>query len=101
MTPTPRVLILTSKTGGGHVSLAEALAGRLESDFAVTVADPQPAVVHTHYRVLTRYALWLWRAEYAFSDTPRRSRLAQRCLLSGDTGPNCRSSQFKIWLLEW
>lgn len=87
MAEAPRALILTSKTGGGHVSLAEALRDRLENDFAVTVADPQPGLIHTHYRLLTRYALWLWRAEYAFSDTPRRALAAQRFFSLSGLGP--------------
>jgi UDP-N-acetylglucosamine:LPS N-acetylglucosamine transferase len=71
--------------------LAEALRDRLEYDFAVTVVDPQPTLIHTHYRLLTRYALWLWRAEYALSDTPRRALWAQRVFSLSGLGPMRRA----------
>ena len=66
------ILILTSKTGGGHISLAEALSdlleGALEGDVqaegndhekatkdteaaAITIVDPQPGFFQWHYRV--------------------------------------------------
>ncbi len=89
------ILILTSKTGGGHVSLAEALRDLLAQDeqtadeehehvskhtkaLAITIVDPQPSFFHLHYRVVSRYALWLWAAEFQFFDTPRRALLAHR-----------------------
>jgi UDP-N-acetylglucosamine:LPS N-acetylglucosamine transferase len=87
------ILILTSKTGGGHISLAEALSDLLESNMqaegnnyekatkdtkaaAITIVDPQPGFFHLHYRIVSRYALWLWAAEFRFLDTQRRARLA-------------------------
>lgn len=83
------ILILTSKTGGGHVSLAESLRDLLESDAqatggeqfvaeAITIVDPQPGFFHLHYRFVSRKALWLWAAEFRFFDTPRRAMLAHR-----------------------
>ena len=89
------ILILTSKTGGGHVSLAEALRDLLAQDeqtgdetnehaakdtnaLAITIVDPQPGFFHQHYRIVSRYALWLWAAEFQFFDTPRRALLAHR-----------------------
>lgn len=89
------ILILTSKTGGGHVSLAEALRDLLESGVptaesvyeqyaanaeapAITLVDPQPGFFHLHYRFVSRKALWLWEAEFRFFDTPRRAMLAHR-----------------------
>ncbi len=81
------ILILTSQTGGGHISLAEALRDLLETGLqaedskstkaaAITIVDPQPGFFHLHYRVVSRYALWLWAAEFRFLDTPGRSLLA-------------------------
>src|SRR6266568_9682373 len=87
------ILILTSKTGGGHVSLAEALCDLIKNDTqvgseendkgtkdtkapAITIVDPQPGFFHLHYRLVSRYALWLWAAEFRFLDTQRRARLA-------------------------
>ncbi len=73
-----KALILTSKTGGGHISLAHAVADRLAPHFTSHILDPQPGIVHTHYRLVSRYALWLWAAEYKLADTPRRALLAHR-----------------------
>lgn len=87
-----KILILTSRTGGGHISLAESLRDLLiqnvqaggedtESPWSpenVTLLDPQPGFFHWHYRLVSRYALWLWAAEFQFFDTPRRSLLAHR-----------------------
>lgn len=69
------ILILTSKTGGGHVSLAEALRDRLAGDYTIELVDPQPGFIQWHYRVVSRYALWLWASEFQLVDTPLRSRL--------------------------
>jgi processive 1,2-diacylglycerol beta-glucosyltransferase len=95
----PKVLILTSKTGGGHVSLAESLHDQLTQDFAVQIIDPQPRVIHWHYRLLSRHALWLWAAEFKFSNTPKRALSAHRLFttlfarniseLLSKTRPNC------------
>jgi UDP-N-acetylglucosamine:LPS N-acetylglucosamine transferase len=85
-----KILILTSKTGGGHVSLAEAVRDLLILDVQaepedtnsvflpgnIPILDPQPAFFHQHYRLVSRYGLWLWAAEFQFFDTPRRSLLA-------------------------
>ena len=90
-----KILILTSKTGGGHVSLAEAIRDLLDSDVqatdgrcengskdptfpAITIVDPQPGFFSRHYRIVSRYALWLWAAEFQFFDTPGRALLAHR-----------------------
>ena len=72
------ILLLTSKTGGGHISLSEALRNRLEQRYALEMVDPQPRLFHLHYRLLSRYALWLWSAEFRLSDTPRQALLAHR-----------------------
>jgi processive 1,2-diacylglycerol beta-glucosyltransferase len=71
-----RILIFASRTGGGHISLAEALHDLLAQDFEVTILDPQPSIVHWHYRTVSRHALWLWEAEFKLSDGRRRARLA-------------------------
>jgi UDP-N-acetylglucosamine:LPS N-acetylglucosamine transferase len=69
------ILILTSYTGGGHVSLAQALRDRLAPAHDVEIVDPQPRFLHLHYRLVSRYALWLWSAEFRLSDTPRKALL--------------------------
>jgi UDP-N-acetylglucosamine:LPS N-acetylglucosamine transferase len=74
----PKILIFISKTGGGHVSLAEALRDLLDNRFEINMADPQPSAIHFHYRLVSRHALWLWAAEFRLSDTPARARAAHR-----------------------
>jgi processive 1,2-diacylglycerol beta-glucosyltransferase len=74
----PTILILTSYTGGGHISLAEALRDRLSPEYHVEMADPQPRFFHVHYRLVSRYALWLWAAEFRQTDTPKKALFAHR-----------------------
>ncbi|HZR42669.1 MAG TPA: glycosyltransferase [Ktedonobacteraceae bacterium] len=78
MVAQPTILILTSKTGGGHVSLAESLRNQLVNDYKIHILDPQPHFFHLHYRLVSRYALWLWSAEFQLADTPRRALQAHR-----------------------
>jgi UDP-N-acetylglucosamine:LPS N-acetylglucosamine transferase len=73
-----KILIFTSKTGGGHVSLAEALRDRLDQAFEIEILDPQPSLIHLHYRLVSRHALRVWAAEFKFSDQPRRSLNAHK-----------------------
>ena len=79
---TKNILILTSKTGGGHISIAEALRDRLfeqkGKDIQIDILDPQSSFFHWHYRTVSRYALWLWAAEFRLSDTPARARWMHR-----------------------
>lgn len=90
------ILLLTSKTGGGHVSIAESLRDLILAENrapigstapddsartdapAMTIIDPQPRFFHLHYRLVSRYALSLWAAEFQLFDTPARARLAHR-----------------------
>jgi UDP-N-acetylglucosamine:LPS N-acetylglucosamine transferase len=74
----PRALILTAKTGGGHLSLADAIRDQISSEYECSIQDPQPAIMHQHYRAVSRYALWLWAAEYRVTNTPERALQAQR-----------------------
>ncbi|MBI1296446.1 hypothetical protein GC175_15945 [bacterium] len=74
-----RILMLMSRTGGGHLSLAEALRDRLsEKNYLISIADPQSQAVHIHYRMVSRHALQLWSVEYTLSDSPTRAALAHR-----------------------
>jgi UDP-N-acetylglucosamine:LPS N-acetylglucosamine transferase len=72
------ILILTSKTGGGHISLAEALRDRLEAKYTIEMVDPQSRFFHWHYRMVSHYALWLWAADFRLSDNPRGALLSHR-----------------------
>ena len=98
MSEPERILILTSKTGGGHLSLAESLRDLLASDVPITrdgneqdlqgakamtftIIDPLPRFIHTHYRFMSRKALWLWAAEFRFLDTPVTAMLIHKILM--------------------
>ncbi|GAB4499317.1 MAG: glycosyltransferase [Anaerolineales bacterium] len=72
----PKMLIFTSKTGGGHISLSDALQDLLTQDCEVQTLDPQPAFIHWHYRTVSRHALWLWALEFRLIDGKRRAQLA-------------------------
>ena len=71
-----KILIFVSRTGGGHISLAEALRDMLTDRYEVTLIDPQPSIIHWHYRTVSRHALWMWEAEFKLSDGRRRARAA-------------------------
>lgn len=71
-----KILVFASRTGGGHISLAEALHDLLADNYEITILDPQPGIVHWHYRTVSRHALWLWEAEFKLSDGKRRARVA-------------------------
>jgi len=77
-----KILILTSETGGGHVSLAEAYRDLLECEHEVELVDPQPAYVRWYYRNVSRHALWFWCATFRLTNHPRRIRQAHRLLAS-------------------
>jgi UDP-N-acetylglucosamine:LPS N-acetylglucosamine transferase len=70
MTQQHNVLILTSRTGGGHVSLATALRERLESIYTVRVEDLLPGSIPSAYRFMAQRAPWLWSWAFHLSDTP-------------------------------
>ena len=75
------ILILTSKTGGGHISIANALRERIEQvdhHTTIKIIDPQGTFFHWHYRMVTRHALWLWETEFRLMDDPRRAFLVHR-----------------------
>jgi hypothetical protein len=56
----PHILILTAPTGGGHLSLAEALCDQFEMDFAVTILHMLPSFFGDHYRFVGCHALGAW-----------------------------------------
>ena len=82
MSDQPKILILTAQTGGGHLSLADAMKDLLEERYAVTIVDMLPAFFHRHYRFAGRYALWMWAVEFHMSNKPREALRYQRSLAS-------------------
>ncbi|NJL33938.1 MAG: hypothetical protein HC893_08845 [Chloroflexaceae bacterium] len=73
-----KVLMLMARTGGGHVSLAEALRDRLIDRATVEIVDPSPEIIRWHYRVVSRRARWLWSLEYRLSDAPASAWLTHQ-----------------------
>ena len=71
-----KLLILMSKTGGGHLSLAEALRDRFEDEYEIKIMDPYTGFFHIHYRFVTRHTPWLYSAEFRLSNIPEMSVLA-------------------------
>ncbi len=53
-----KILILTAKTGGGHLSLADALRDRLQQDYAISVEDLLPEFFPRHYWFVVQKAPW-------------------------------------------
>ncbi|HLX59511.1 MAG TPA: glycosyltransferase [Ktedonobacteraceae bacterium] len=78
----PRILILTARTGGGHLSLADALRDMLADHYSVTIADMLPNFFHLQYRFAGHYALWLWAAEFHLSNNPRQALASERSVAS-------------------
>lgn len=79
--PAKKILILTLKTGAGHMSLANALhdlllggCPHLDQGYNIEICDPEPRYLGKHYRAITRNAMWLWRAEYSFFNNPPGAR---------------------------
>lgn len=70
-----KILIFSSHTGGGHMSLAESVHDIIRDKYEVVIIDPQPRVLHFHYRMVSRYAPWLWNTEYKLSDGNRRAKV--------------------------
>lgn len=73
-----KILIFTSNTGSGHVSLAEALRERLEHLYEIEVVNALPDVFRQHYNFVSRHARWLWAVEYQSSNTPGKSLFIHR-----------------------
>ena len=71
-----KILIFASHTGGGHISLAEAIRDQVQNRYEAVIVDPQPRAVNFHYRTVSRHALWLWEAEFKLTDGTRRARMA-------------------------
>src|SRR5262245_54931153 len=74
------VLILTAHSGGGHVSLAQALREHLPPGAPAPIVDPLPPAVHQHYRLSSRHALELWAVEFHTTNTPARARALHQLL---------------------
>ena len=63
-----RVLILTTRTGGGHMNLAQSLKETLSAKYEVSIADPYPDILHRYYAGLSRHLLWFWDVQYSLTN---------------------------------
>jgi len=48
------ILILISRSGGGHLNLAQALRDRLGTRYNVRIVDPQAALVERGYTLVSQ-----------------------------------------------
>jgi UDP-N-acetylglucosamine:LPS N-acetylglucosamine transferase len=67
-TTRPNILILTSLTGGGHLSLALALQDALGEHYNIEIVDPHPKIFHRYYTFVGRHFLGLWGVGYKVND---------------------------------
>ena len=76
----PRILLLTTRTGGGHMNLAHALKQMLGEAYDVDIVDPYPAIFRQYYHLLGQRFLLLWQIQYALTDNAFVSMLVHRVL---------------------
>lgn len=83
-TPTPvskpTILILISRSGGGHLNLAQALRDRLEDAYTVKIVDPQSRAVERNYALVSRRMKLLLTWQFALTDNPLAAWLLQKSL---------------------
>jgi hypothetical protein len=64
----PTILILTTRTGGGHLNLAQSLKGVLDSHYNVVIANPQSDSVERNYTQAMRHFTKLLEWQFIISD---------------------------------
>ena len=64
----PTILILTTHTGGGHLNLAQALRGMLETRYEVAIVDAQPESYGRFYTAVSRHFLRFLTWQFALTD---------------------------------
>lgn len=64
-------MIVTSATGGGHISLAHSLQDMFAQDYETHIVDPHPHFVHQYYTWAGRHSLKFWGASYKYSDNEK------------------------------
>ncbi len=76
----PKILILTTRTGGGHMNLARAIKEELPARYEICIEDPYPSILHDYYAILSRYFLTAWDIQYKVFDSPPGSLLFHRAM---------------------
>jgi UDP-N-acetylglucosamine:LPS N-acetylglucosamine transferase len=65
----PRILILTTHAGGGHLNLAQSLQGMLEPHYEVIINNPQTNFDAFFYTYMSRYFTHFLNWQYTLTDS--------------------------------
>lgn len=76
----PTILILISRSGGGHLNLAQALRDRLASHYHVLIADPQSRGVERLYTLVSRRFVRALTWQFVLTDNRIAAWLLQKSL---------------------
>ena len=74
------ILILISRSGGGHLNLAQALRDRLEAHYNVLIVDPQSARVERGYTLVSQRFVALLTWQFALTNNKIAAWLLQKSL---------------------
>jgi processive 1,2-diacylglycerol beta-glucosyltransferase len=74
----PTILILISRSGGGHLNLAQALRDVLGAQYHVVIVDPQSKMVERVYTFLSRSFLPLLKWQFTWTDSALAASWLQR-----------------------
>lgn len=66
----PIILILISRSGGGHLNLAQSLKDILSTDYDVVIVDPQSPLVEQGYTFVSRKFVTFLDWQYTLVDQP-------------------------------
>ncbi len=67
-TTKPTILIFTSRTGGGHVNLAQSLKQMLQTNYTVIITDPLPTGVDRWYARVSRQNVGFLARLFQYTD---------------------------------
>jgi UDP-N-acetylglucosamine:LPS N-acetylglucosamine transferase len=70
----PRILILTTHAGGGHLNLAQSLQGILQSRYEVIINNPQSTFDALFYTYTSRHFTHFLKWQYILTDSKVASR---------------------------
>jgi UDP-N-acetylglucosamine:LPS N-acetylglucosamine transferase len=76
----PTILILTTHTGGGHLNLAQALKGMLETHYEVAIVNPQPEMSDRFYTLVSRHFMRFLNWQFSCTDNEIASLWFHRVL---------------------